>query len=161
MAECCINKLQSVVNDCIVPDITEKTLNRISKRIGTTAAGLPIDVHLGSIYEKVYTGDENTIDIFVPYGLPSVGSLYTTAAFLNGPAITDKTKEDMDGPQRGFYVAVKINYNDFNGIRLEEHSEAIKVSKNMWRIYAEAVREDFEKVWSHCGLRRAMITRSM
>ena len=102
VAECCINKLQSVVDDCIVPDITEKTLNRISKRIGTTAAGLPIDVHLGSIYEKVYTGDENTIDIFVPYGLPSVGSLYTMAAFLNGPAITDKTKEDMDGPREAF-----------------------------------------------------------
>ena len=35
---------------------------------------------------------------------------------LNGPPITDKKKNDMDEPQRGFYVTVTIDPYDFDGI---------------------------------------------
>jgi hypothetical protein len=38
------------------------------------------------------------------------------AAFLNGPPITDKKKNAMDEPQRGLYVTVTINLDDFQGI---------------------------------------------
>ena len=47
------------------------------------------------------------------------------AAFFNGPAITDKKKNKMEGPDRGFYVTVTIDPHDFDGIRDEDYGEAL------------------------------------
>ena len=138
----CVKMLCGVVENCIVPNITEMTLSRISKRVGIT--NIPknrygtsiIDIHFGEIHDEVTPPDENTIEIFVPYGLPSVGS-YTMAAFLNGTAITDKKKNNVDGPQRGFYVTVTINLLDFEGMSyLSKRFHEVWVEKK----YEENVR---------------------
>lgn len=136
VAQGCVNKLYGVVHDCIVPKIAEMTLSRIGRKVvkghDSHDKITTIDVHFGEIHEEVTPPDENVFEIFVLYGLPSVGSLYTMAAFLNGPAITDKKKNAMDGPQRGFYLTVMINPRDFDSIQ-------------------EDCGERFQKVWVEKG----------
>ena len=56
-----------------------------------------------------------TCKVFVPYGIPSVGS-YATTVYMDGIPVTDNKKNSMGKPEYGFYMTVTLSFNDFNGI---------------------------------------------
>ena len=134
--------------ELIVASILEKIIEKVCRRTSNKelipskekdADQNRIDLNFGEIHEEVKTPNENTMGIFVPYGVPTIGS-YGTPVFKNGIPITDKRKNYMPIPEYGeygFYVDVPVSFGDFKGIK--DSGESFK---KIWdaKGYEEKVR---------------------
>lgn len=140
----CIQRLDEVV-ELIVASILEKIIEKVRRRTSNKelipskekdADQNRIDLNFGEIHEEVKAPNENTMEIFVPYGVPSIGSYHMTA-FMDGRPITDKRKNYMRIPEYGFYVDVPVSFGDFEGIK--DSGESFK---KIWdaKGYEEKVR---------------------
>ena len=81
VAQGCYDKFSRTVDNHIVPGITQVTINRIHRlvenpRLTDSKGNTLFDINFGDIDKVTTDGDNNddTFEIFVPYGLPSVGS---------------------------------------------------------------------------------------
>ena len=136
------------VVELIVASILEKIIEKVRRRTSNKelipskekdADQNRIDLNFGEIHEEVKAPNENTMEIFVPYGVPTIGS-YGTPVFKNGIPITDKRKNYMPIPEYGeygFYVDVPVSFGDFEGIK--DSGESFK---KIWdaKGYEEKVR---------------------
>ena len=140
----CIQRLDEVV-ELIVAFTLEKIIEKVRRRTSNKelipskekdADQNRIDLNFGEIHEEVKAPNENTMEIFVPYGVPSIGSYHMTA-FKDGKPITDKRKNYMRRPEYGFYVDVPVSFGDFEGIK--DSGESFK---KIWdeKGYEEKVR---------------------
>ena len=95
-----------------------------------------IDLNFGEIHEEVKAPNYNTMEIFVPYGVPTIGSYHMTA-FMDGILIIDKKKNYLPERPFGFYVTVVMSFDDFKGIKISGKS-----FKKIWdeKGYEEKVR---------------------
>ena len=92
--------------------------------------------NFGEIHEEVKAPNYNTMEIFVPYGVPTIGSYHMTA-FMDGIPITDKKTNYLPERPYGFYVTVVMSFGDFKGIK-----NSGKSFKKIWdaKGYEEKVR---------------------
>ena len=85
VAEGFYNKLSCIVETCIVPGITDVNLDKIHRvvqtpRLKDRKGNTYIDINFDYIDKVTTKGDyDDTLEIFVPYGFPFVGSSYIMA----------------------------------------------------------------------------------
>ena len=122
-AQGCIQRLDEIV-ELIVALISEKIIEKVRRRTSNhelipskkeDADQNRIDLNFGEIHEEVKAPNYNTMEIFVPYGVPTIGS-YGMTAFMDGIPITDKKTNYMRRLEYGFYVTDSVLFDDFRGI---------------------------------------------
>ena len=108
-AQGCIQRLDEIV-ELFVASISEKIIEKVRRRTSNKelipskeedADQNRIDLNFGDIHEEVKAPNENTMEIFVPYGVPTIGS-YGMTAFMDGIPITDKKTNYMRRLEYGF-----------------------------------------------------------
>ena len=141
----CVNRLDEFAESTIA-SISGKVIEKVRRRACNQelipsmkeedADKNKIDLNFGEIHEEVKPPNDHTFEIFVPYGVPTIGS-YGTPVFMNGIPITDKRKNYLPQLPYGFYVDVPVSFGDFEGIK--DSGESFK---KIWdaKGYEEKVR---------------------
>jgi hypothetical protein len=134
-AQGCVDRLDEIA-ESIIASISEKIIQKVSRRTSNQelipskkeedADKNKIGLNFGEIHEEVEPPNYDTMEIFVPYGFPTIGS-YGMTAFMDGIPITDKKKNSMGKPEYGFYVTVVMSFGDFKGI-----SDSGEPFKKIW-----------------------------